>query len=224
VRYAQFIDYARQPRFATRQPPPSCASTVANTRKPTGASQSASPEVANALGSPPEVEATSLLAKQPRGGLQVKSRLVGAISMSCRDRQHHQNVNSNRRPAENSQGSSGPTSHRRGSAQFRAGQRAASRAAPVFVTEGSSVGRDSLYSHWLPSWRALRRGARLLRRRAACTARRAVRPRLRDGHAAEPDPLLYAVGRRRAGRSAPRCEHSLSSSAKGTYYTTRNRA
>ena len=63
-----------------------------------------------------EVEATSLLAKQPRGGLQVKSRLVGAISMSCRDRQHHQNVNSNRRPAENSQGSSGPTSHRRGSA------------------------------------------------------------------------------------------------------------
>ena len=145
VRYAQFIDYARQPRFATRQPPPSCASTVANTRKPTGASQSASSEVANALGSPPEVYATSLLAKQPRGELQVKSRLVGAISMSCRDRQHHQNVNSNRCPAENSQGSSGPTSHRRGSAQFRAGQRAASRAAPVFVTEGSSAGRGSLY-------------------------------------------------------------------------------
>ena len=151
VRYAQFIDYARQPRFATRQPPPSCASTVANTRKPTGASQSASPEVANALGSPPEVEATSLLAKQPRGGLQVKSRLVGAISMSCRDRQHHQNVNSNRRPAENSQGSSGPTSHRRGSAQFRAGQRAASRAAPVFVTEGSSLRRGGLYSYSQPT-------------------------------------------------------------------------
>ena len=52
VNHAHAVGVVRQPRFAARQPPPSCPSTVANTRKPIVVSQSASPEASNVLGLP----------------------------------------------------------------------------------------------------------------------------------------------------------------------------
>ena len=86
VNHAHTVGVVRQPRFATRQPPPSCPSTVANTCKPTVVSPSASPEASNVLGLPPRVDAPRALARQPCGGLLVASRFVCAISVSCGNR------------------------------------------------------------------------------------------------------------------------------------------
>ena len=81
--HAHAVGVVRQPRFAARQPPPSCPSTVTTTRKPTVVSPSASPEASSVLGLLPGVEATRALARQPCVGLLLASRFVCAISVSC---------------------------------------------------------------------------------------------------------------------------------------------
>ena len=81
--HAHAVGVVRQPRFAARQPPPSCPSTVTTTRKPTVVSQSASPEASNVLGLLPRVDGTRALARQPCCGLLVVSRFVCTISVSC---------------------------------------------------------------------------------------------------------------------------------------------
>jgi len=83
VDHAHAVGVVRQPRFAARQPPPSCPSTVTTTRKPTVVSPSASPEASSVLGLLPGVEATRALARQPCVGLLLASRFVCAISVSC---------------------------------------------------------------------------------------------------------------------------------------------